>query len=98
MGFFRTQEEKEAQRLLEEKIANLDRFPGNLAEYVAFKGQEYAIIDTGEPRKYVRDSKRLLAEFVKQGCEALIHYREDPNQTHINTVPYGVPVKKKPAE
>ena len=94
--FFKTKEEKEARRALEQRIANLDRFPGNLQEYTDFKGQKYIIMNIERPKKYVREHEySLLSELVKKGCEALIHYKQDPDRSHGPTYPYGVPVKRK---
>jgi hypothetical protein len=76
---------------LERKIANLDRFPGSLAEYNAFKGLEYEIMDTGMPEKFV--DERDLRKIVIQGCEALIHY--NLNRAVDYNRPFGVPVKRK---
>lgn len=78
---------------LEEKILELDRFPGSLSEYNRFKGSEYEIMDTERPDKFVGlgDSERsLLKRLVSEGCGALVRYN-----LHSVCGPYGMPVKKK---
>ena len=90
-------EAEQKQKELELKIKNLDRFPGSLVEYNDFKGQKYAIMDTGRPAKFVLDDCmdfEVLSKLVEQGCEALIRY--DPHGVLYNGMgirQYGVPVK-----
>jgi len=90
-------EEKMKRVELKEKIALLDRFPGSLAEYNDFKGEEHEIIDTGRPQKYVTEDEMFMGEetFVFQrqlidaGCVALVRYNLDWGPRS------GMPVRKK---
>ena len=82
----------EEQRVLEQRIAHLDRFPGNLEEYNRLKRAEYEIMETVSNQKYVIDDAKndQLSSLVQQGCKGLIYWQP------TNQIKYlGVPVQKK---
>jgi inorganic pyrophosphatase len=97
MGWFgkklrKVVEEVKKTEELWEKIQNIDKFPGNLTEYIQFKGENYEIIDTGNAEKFVGNgNESALKGIIGKGCEAVIHYHIDPSQY----VWYGLPVKRK---
>jgi hypothetical protein len=92
--------EKQNREEFMKKIENLDKFPGSLDEYIAFRGLEYEIMDTGRPQKFVSDSfsfgyydDPVLKKVVVQGCEALIRY--NLNRDNYGNRSFGIPVKRK---
>lgn len=102
MGFFKTEEEKQRERELERRIEELDRFPGSLEEYNSLKGEDYMIMDTGRPKKFVRidgvnyKENPLLQEIISQGCIGFIRYIPvSGNGNGGLNGGHGIPVKRK---
>ena len=88
---------------LEQRVAALDRYPGNLTDYNELKGEKYEQIELKGSLKYVLvDQNRnysLLKELLDQGCVGVIYYV--PRQaSFVNAFSsmyiggYGIPVKK----
>ena len=87
-------QEKPQKPSIEERIHNLDRFPGPLSEYNELKGEEHTIMDTGRPNKYVyylrysgsytweflQEEKKLLKKLVEAGCIGIIRYVPQTNE------------------
>lgn len=101
MGFFKSAEEKAREATLEKRIFGLDRFTGSLEEYNALKGQEYAIIDTGRPQKFVNidngtDEREYIELLMEQGCEGFVRYVPSEGSAYTGTLGgHGIPVKRK---
>lgn len=117
MGLFKSKEEKqreirEQERLvaeqskLEAKIRSLNRYPGSLSEYNSLMNEEYEIMDTSIPRKFVfvddqsnvneQRETELLKKLIDEGCTGLIRYVPVAyTAVCCNNFGYGVPVRKK---
>jgi hypothetical protein len=110
MRLFKTREERQAQDArkeeqlrqkeqhqadLEARMAKIELFPGNLAEYNTLKGEEYEIIDLHRQVQFIYgDKEHMLNRLVEFGADAAIHY----NIISLWTVPpdySGVPVRRK---
>lgn len=96
MGLFKTDEEKQRKKELERRIEELDRFTGSLEEYNSLKGEDYMIMDTGRPQKFVTIYiEDLFKQMVSQGCTALIRYVPLDRVYGGLVGGHGIPVKKK---
>ena len=110
MGIFSDRIEREK---LEQILSNMDKFCGSLEEYNDLKGQEYIIIDTKKPEKYVylvsldrKENRELIKKIINQGCEGFIRYAppfEVDNGHSLFTQNnygggYGIPVKSAAKE
>lgn len=98
MGIFKSPAEKELERRLDE----LDRFTGSLEEYNALKGSEHVIMDTKIAQKYVyidaekRRNISLLQQLLNKGCTGFIRYMSLSNNAYGGIFGgHGIPVKKK---
>jgi len=101
MGLFKTAEEKQKEKALEERIEALDRFTGSLAEYNALKGKDYVIMVIARPKKFVYvDGKNreyfTLQSLMSYGCTGFVRYF--PLIGTSLSPPdggFGIPVKRK---
>jgi hypothetical protein len=89
------EERKDNAQTLDAKLAQIEKFPGNLTDYQAFKGKEYEIMDVPGSYKYVNLTRRswesiycrtnrdklIFEQLLSQGWTAIINWRPDTDST-----------------